>query len=327
MLAAGGARLPPNSARVVLDSDALGPASPYHGQNGEAVVTQQEPRPGQSFAAAAPSFGSLAITLIVMFAALFWPAGTLEWPRSWIFLGLFLALTAVAMTWIWRTNPELFAARSRYQKGTKPWDAVVATLTITLFAAILPIGALDDGRFHWAPQPEWVVLIGYILMISGYLGLTWAQSVNRHFETTVRIQTDRDHKVIDTGPYAIIRHPGYATAIVLVFGMALSLGSLYALIPAGLIVIVLFGRTLGEEAELRKGLEGYAEYMERVRWRWIQASGEGVDGAHHSLPFRQYAFDCPSLSLGAFAPLVAHPLICPGGHLLPSGDCCKISRL
>ncbi|WP_222322925.1 methyltransferase family protein [Rhizobium leguminosarum] len=231
-------------------------------------MTQRDTRPGHSFAAA-PSLGSLAITIAVMFVALFWPAGTLDWPRGWIFLGLFLVLTAVAIIWIWRTNPELFAARSRYQKGTKSWDAVVATLTIILFAAILPVGAFDDGRFHWAPQPDWVVFIGYLLMTSGYLGLTWAQSVNRHFEPTVRIQTNRDHKVIDTGPYAVIRHPGYATAIVLSAGMALSLGSLYALIPAGLLVVVLFGCTLGEEAELRKGLEGYAEYMERVRWRWI----------------------------------------------------------
>ncbi|MGR8924804.1 isoprenylcysteine carboxylmethyltransferase family protein [Rhizobium leguminosarum] len=218
-------------------------------------MTEQDTRPNHSFAATAPSLGSLAITIAVMFAALFWPAGTLDWPRGWIFLGLFLALTCVAIVWIWRTNPELFAARSRYQKGTRPWDAVVATLTIILFAAILPVGAFDDGRFHWAPQPGWIVLIGYLLMTSGYLGLTWAQSVNRHFEPTVRIQTDRNHKVIDTGPYAAIRHPGYATV--------------YALIPAGLLVIVLFGRTLGEEAELRKGLEGYADYMARVRWRWI----------------------------------------------------------
>ncbi|OWV77044.1 isoprenylcysteine carboxyl methyltransferase [Rhizobium sp. R339] len=229
-------------------------------------MTQQQTRFGQ---AVAPSLGSLAITVIIMFAALFWPAGRLDWPRGWMFLGLFIALTAVAIVWIWRSNPELFAARSRYQKGTKPWDAVVATLTIILFAAILPVGAFDDGRFHWAPQPGWVVLVGYLLMTAGYLGLTWAQSVNRHFEPTVRIQTDRDHKVIDTGPYAVIRHPGYAFAIVLAAGMALSLGSLYALIPAGLMVVVLAGRTLGEEMELRRGLEGYAEYMDRVRWRWV----------------------------------------------------------
>lgn len=232
------------------------------------VMTQKDNRPGRSLVAA-PPIGSLAITVAVMFAALFWPAGTLDWPRGWIFLGLFLALTAIAIVWIWRTNPELFAARSRYQRGTKRWDAVVATLTMILFAAILPVGAFDDGRFHWAPQPDWVVLAGYILMIVGYLGLTWAQSVNRHFEPTVRIQTDRDHKVIDTGPYAVIRHPGYAFATVLGAGMALSLGSLYALIPVGLLVVVLFGRTLGEEMELRRGLEGYEEYMDRVRWRWV----------------------------------------------------------
>ncbi|MBB3353072.1 isoprenylcysteine carboxylmethyltransferase family protein [Rhizobium lentis] len=231
-------------------------------------MTQDHSQPRRSFAAA-PSARSLAITVAVMVVALFWPAGTFAWPRGWIFLGLFLALTAIALVWIWRTNPELFAARSRYQKGTKRWDAVVATLTIILFAAILPVGAFDDGRFHWSPQPWWVVVLGYLLMSAGYLGLTWAQSVNRHFEPTVRIQTDRDHKVIDSGPYAVIRHPGYATAILLAAGAALSLGSLYALIPVGLLVVVLFGRTLGEEAELRKGLEGYAEYVERVRWRWI----------------------------------------------------------
>ncbi|OWO95964.1 isoprenylcysteine carboxyl methyltransferase [Rhizobium esperanzae] len=231
-------------------------------------MTQEHRQLRRSFAAA-PSLGSLAITIAVMVAALFWPAGTFAWPRGWIFLSLFLALTAIGLVWISRTNPELFAARSRYQKGTKRWDAVVATLTIILFAAILPVGAFDDGRFRWAPQPWWVVVLGYLVMGAGYLGLTWAQSVNRHFEPTVRIQTDRDHKVIDSGPYAVIRHPGYATAILLAAGTALSLGSLYALIPVGLLVVVLFGRTLGEEAELRKGLEGYVEYMERVRWRWI----------------------------------------------------------
>lgn len=83
-------------------------------------MTEQDTRPNHSFAATAPSLGSLAITIAVIFGALFWPAGTLEWPRGWIFLGLFLALTCVAIIWIWRTNPELFAARSRYQKGTRP---------------------------------------------------------------------------------------------------------------------------------------------------------------------------------------------------------------
>src|SRR6185436_796517 len=195
-------------------------------------MAQQKTQPAKSpIAAPLVTIAQLIATLVVMGAALFWPAGTFDWPRGWIFLSLFLALILISIVWIWQTNPELFAARSRYQKGTKGWDAIVATLVIILFASVLPVGALDDGRYHWAPQPDWVVWIGYVLMAVGFLGMTWAQSVNRHFEATVRIQTDRGHKVIDTGPYAIIRHPGYAMTIPLVVGMALSLGSLYALIP------------------------------------------------------------------------------------------------
>jgi protein-S-isoprenylcysteine O-methyltransferase Ste14 len=207
----------------------------------------------------------IAIVLVLMF----WPAGTIDWRRGWLFVTLFTILMFIAVGWIARDNPELFAARSRFQKGTKPWDAVVASLSILLFIAIVPIAALDDVRFHWAPMPDWVTFIGYALLAIGFMGATWAQSVNRHFEGTVRIQSDRDHKVIDTGPYAHIRHPGYAFAIPMAAGIALSLGSLVALIPVALAALLLAGRTLGEEAVLREGLPGYTEYTQRVKYRWL----------------------------------------------------------
>jgi protein-S-isoprenylcysteine O-methyltransferase Ste14 len=210
-------------------------------------------------------FVYVAITLVL----LFWPAGTIDWRRGWLFLTLFIILMFIAVGWIARDNPELFAARSKYQKGTKAWDAVVASLSILLFVIIIPIAALDDARFHWAPTPDWVTFIGYVLLTIGFMGVTWAQSVNRHFECTVRIQSDRDHKVIDSGPYAHIRHPGYAFALPMTAGMALSLGSLYALIPVALAALLLAGRTLGEEAVLREGLPGYADYAHRVKYRWL----------------------------------------------------------
>lgn len=232
-------------------------------------MAQQEAQPGHKFGAGeAQGLASLIVTIVVMAVALFWPAGTLNWTRGWVFLGMFIALTIVAMIWIWRTNPELYAVRRKYQKGTKAWDAVVATLTIISFAAILPVAGFDE-RFRWAPQPDWVVWLGYALTIAGYVGVTWAQSVNRHFEATVRIQTDRDHKVIDTGPYAIIRHPGYITAVFFAAGIALSLGSLYALIPAGVLTLLLIGRTLAEDATLKAELTGYRDYAARVKQRWI----------------------------------------------------------
>ncbi len=211
---------------------------------------------------------SIAITVIIMMVMLFWPAGTIDWRRAWLFLTLFIVLIFVAMGWIRRDNPELIAVRGKYQKGTKGWDALLASLCIALFAAILPVAGFDQ-RFQWALAPDWVTLAGYGLLTAGFMGTTWAQSVNRHFEATVRIQTDRDHKVIDTGPYALIRHPGYAFAIVMGAGCALSLGSFAALIPVALVTLALAGRTLGEEGVLIEGLPGYREYTSRVKWRWL----------------------------------------------------------
>ena len=155
------------------------------------------------------------------------------------------------------------------QKGTKAWDQVLTVFVILAFAAVMPVSALDDARYHWAPQPDWVVLLGLVLFVIGFMGFAWAQSVNRHFEATVRIQTDRGHQVISTGPYAIVRHPGYTFAILMVIGMPLAMGSLYGLIPSGLLLIGVLIRTLGEDATLKAELPGYAEYAERVRQRWI----------------------------------------------------------
>ena len=100
--------------------------------------------------------------------------------------------------------------------------------------------------------------------------MTWAESVNKFFEPTVRIQTDRGHRVIDTGPYAIVRHPGYASAALLIFGMPLSLGSYWALIPAAISYGLLIIRTVWEDRTLQEELTGYKEYAQRVRYRLVR---------------------------------------------------------
>ena len=213
---------------------------------------------------------SLAVTLLVMGAALFLSAGTLQWPHGLWFMAAFLFLTLIAMAWLWRVNPEIFLARRRPTgQGTKGWDLVLVPIALGGFLATLIVAALDDGRFHWAPAPPWAVLAGYVLFVAGYLGTAWAQAVNRHFEPSVRIQSDRDHHVITTGPYAHIRHPGYIFGIVLNFGGALALGSLWAMVPAALVVVVLVIRTNLEDATLQRELPGYAGYAARVRCKWI----------------------------------------------------------
>ncbi len=217
----------------------------------------------------AQSMVKLAITLGLVMALMFVPAGTWDWPRGWAYLGFFVVAMIIAVIAIWRLNPEIFEARSRIQPGTKSWDYIYIALAIGGLAAVIPVAALDDGRFHWTPVPDWVVWLGYGLSIIAFAGQVWSQAVNRHFEPGIRIQSDRGHKVVDSGPYAIVRHPGYVSGALLAFATALALGSFWALIPAIIAKLALLFRTIAEERVLVAELPGYREYTQRVKYRWV----------------------------------------------------------
>ena len=178
-------------------------------------------------------------------------------------------MLAVAGLYLWRVNPEVVAARSGFHEGTKRWDKILLRFFLPAVYAIVPVAALDDGRFHWLPVPWWVCGVGYVLFLVGMGIVTWAEAVNKFFEVTVRIQTDRGQKVIDTGPYAVVRHPGYVAGILFCVGTALCLGSVWALIPAGLASILLILRTRWEDQMLQAELPGYKEYTERVRYKLL----------------------------------------------------------
>lgn len=210
----------------------------------------------------------LVVTLAIMGVLLFWSAGTFAWPLAWWFAAAFIVCTLVAVAIVWRVNPEIFAARSRIQPGTKAWDYFFIALIIGGFLAVLPVAGLDF-RNGWSAMPGWLVIAGFVLFFLGYAGSIWPVSVNRHFEPGVRIQEDRGQTVIDTGPYAIVRHPGYSAAVLLIFGMALMLGSYWALVPAVIAVAATAVRTLFEERTLRAELPGYTDYTQRVKYRWV----------------------------------------------------------
>ena len=104
--------------------------------------------------------------------------------------------------YLWRTNPDIFAARSKIHAGTKRWDKVLLALLFPSFLAIFPVAALDAGRWHWSSVPLWLVVLGYVLLFIGFLISVWVEAVNKFAEPGVRIQTERGQTVIDTGPYA-----------------------------------------------------------------------------------------------------------------------------
>jgi len=200
---------------------------------------------------------------------LFLPAGTVGWEKGWLFVFVFLMYGVGASLYLWRVNPEIYAARGRLRWGPKRWDNILGCFLAPALIAVSPVAALDDGRFHWSAVPWWVVAVGYAMLLVAMGLLTWAEAVNKFFEPSVRIQTDRGHTVIDTGPYAIVRHPGYAAAMFLLPGGALSLGSLWALVPAGIAYLLLVLRTQWEDQTLQAELTGYKEYTERVRFKLL----------------------------------------------------------
>jgi protein-S-isoprenylcysteine O-methyltransferase Ste14 len=162
----------------------------------------------------------------------------------------------------------LIERRMRMGNGTKTWDKVWAVLFGPVFAAVYVVAGLD-ARDVAASAPGVAWLLGLALFLPGTAMLTWSMFVNPFFEKTVRIQTDRGHRVIDTGPYRLVRHPGYVGFLGWILSAPLLLGSWWAFLPALLAVAGLCVRTALEDRTLQAELTGYAEYAERVRFRLI----------------------------------------------------------
>jgi protein-S-isoprenylcysteine O-methyltransferase Ste14 len=204
-----------------------------------------------------------------MAGLMFGAAGGLGWVRGWVFLAFYLAVAVVSVAWLWRVNPDVIIARSTRHRGAKGWDTLLFYLLIVSFMAVFPVAAFDDGRFHWSHVPLWLVVVGYVLVLIGTAGNTWVLSVNKFAEPSVRLQTDRQQRVIDTGPYAVVRHPLYATSFFLFVGLPLSLGSYWAFVPVAIGFLAIVVRTVLEDRMLQNELPGYKEYAARVRWRLV----------------------------------------------------------
>jgi len=206
---------------------------------------------------------------LALLALVFLPAGSIGWRPGWVFLAVLVLGFGVSAMVLARVNPMIYRARSRIQPGTKGWDKALLAVILPAMVAILPVAALDAGRHHWSEVPVWLMVLGYIALLGGIALTAWAQAVNPFFEPGVRIQSERQQRVIDAGPYRFVRHPGYAAALAWFFGMALALGSFWALAPAALASAVLVLRTSWEDRLLQAELYGYADYVHRVRWRLV----------------------------------------------------------
>jgi protein-S-isoprenylcysteine O-methyltransferase Ste14 len=229
------------------------------------MTSAADPRPMSRTSAIFYAVG-LPLALV---ALIFLPAGRIGWSPGWIFIAVLVAAFGLSALLLARVNPIIYRARSRFQPGTEKWDLILLAVMLPAMVIEIPLATLDAGRMGWSGVPLWVVLTGYVLLIAGIAVTTWAQAVNPFFEPGVRIQKERAQRVVASGPYRFVRHPGYSAAIVLFVAIPLALASWWALLPAALATALLIVRTSWEDRLLQAGLSGYADYARRTRYRLL----------------------------------------------------------
>lgn len=205
----------------------------------------------------------------IMMAIFYVSAGRTDIPRSWfLFIVAFIYFVANNLA-LYRYNPGLLIQRLKIRReGSKTWDEVLMRASNLTALLLMPaVAGLDVGRFRWSSLGLPFAAVGLVSLIVSSVLTTWAMIENPFFEPTVRIQDDSGHHVVTTGPYAIIRHPGYLAGILWVASIPPILGSLYAFLPVALYTVLMSLRTYLEDRTLQVELIGYSEYTERVRYR------------------------------------------------------------
>jgi len=204
---------------------------------------------------------------LVQAALLFGAAGRLDWPMAWALLG---AYVAVAVAGFAALDPELIVERSKPTPGFDRFDAVLATTSgIALILLPFPVAGIDVGRSQEPHVPIAMRVAALGVHLLGNAFSMWAAHCNRFFSDFVRIQTERGHHVVANGPYARLRHPGYAGGIAAYLSVPIALGSFWALVPAVVGAALLIFRAAREDRMLHAKLDGYRAYAERVRYRLL----------------------------------------------------------
>ena len=212
--------------------------------------------------------GGLLMLLLVMAALLFIPAWTLDYWQAWTFLVVYFASCLAISLYLMNADPKLlerrmsggpFAEKEAAQK-------IIMVCASLGFIGLIAVPALDH-RFGWSRVPLYAVLAGHVLMLLGWLAIFFVFRANTFASATIELASD--HKVISTGPYALIRHPMYAGGLVMLVGMPIALGSWWGVLVMVAIVPAVIWRLLDEEEFLVRNLPGYVEYQRKVRYRLI----------------------------------------------------------
>jgi protein-S-isoprenylcysteine O-methyltransferase Ste14 len=207
--------------------------------------------------------------VLSMALALFWSAGGVGWWQGWALLALTSAWIVATATVILRHSPDLFAERLGPRKGAKRWDTTLMGVHGILQLAVLIVAGLDH-RYSWSARISTAAEVAALILCSlGYILVVWATASNAFFSQIVRIQTERGHTVVSSGPYQFVRHPAYAGGVLTNLSTPILLGSWWAFILGLLDALLMILRTALEDRTLKAELHGYSEYALRVRQRLV----------------------------------------------------------
>ncbi len=207
---------------------------------------------------------------VVFILALFWSAGTLRWGMGWLFTLVYLLGTIINVGLLYVFSPGLITERGNNPEDYPLWDKLLGLGMALIGPLLLFVVCGLDYRYGWATAfPGWLVVISLMAMVAGQVITNWAMLANRFFSGAVYIQKERGHRVISSGPYAWVRHPGYLGVVLFNLAVPFLLSSWWGLLVAVLVVTVTVVRTYLEDATLQRELPGYAVYVQEVRFRLI----------------------------------------------------------
>ncbi|WP_373031805.1 isoprenylcysteine carboxylmethyltransferase family protein [Sulfurovum sp.] len=205
--------------------------------------------------------------------ALMWPAGTWKWWEAWVLVVLWSLYGVVILHYLLRKDPALLAERLKLiplQKEQKGWDKALMLLFFIAGIGLYLLPGFDVMRYEWSePLPLWARIIAMLVHVPCFVLLVWIMRKNTYLSQVVKIDKERGHKVITTGPYAYVRHPMYTVTIILLFAVPIALGSRFSLIISLFLMVLLIVRTYLEDRTLHTELKGYPEYAKETIYRLI----------------------------------------------------------
>jgi protein-S-isoprenylcysteine O-methyltransferase Ste14 len=214
------------------------------------------------------AFSGMLQLLIMLGLTIFLPAWTLDYWQAWILVAIFFACTLAVTLYLMKNDPKLLERRVKAGVGAEQERSqnIIQAFAALVFIAIFVVSALDH-RFSWSTVPPSLIALGDVLIVLGFYLVFLVFKENTFASGTIEVGAEQ--KVIATGPYALVRHPMYVGALVMLVGVPLALGSLWGLIAIVPMVAVLIARLLDEEKFLAKNLAGYSEYQGKVRHRLL----------------------------------------------------------